>query len=156
MDTRNGRDSANRAVRGKRIVCEALDWVGTPFMRGQSVKCVACDCAGLVVGIWREIGLGDISNLTRDQPKVPGELTLRDALEDFLVEDDSQVAMPGDIMSFAIRGIEQHLGVYIGSGAMVHSLNNRGVIRQDININWWENLRGVWRLPTWKRTVLDG
>src|SRR5690606_4769974 len=37
------------------IVAEALEWVGTPYRHQASLKGVACDCLGLVRGVWRSI-----------------------------------------------------------------------------------------------------
>jgi len=37
-----------------RIVAAARAWIGTPYRHQASVKGVACDCLGLVRGVWRD------------------------------------------------------------------------------------------------------
>ena len=39
------------------VLIEARRWLGTPFMAGASVRGVGCDCAGLIEGVARELGL---------------------------------------------------------------------------------------------------
>jgi cell wall-associated NlpC family hydrolase len=39
------------------VVVEARSWLGTPFAAGASVKSVGADCAGLVEGVARDLGV---------------------------------------------------------------------------------------------------
>ena len=39
------------------VLIEARRWLGTPFMAGASVRGVGCDCAGLIEGVARNLGL---------------------------------------------------------------------------------------------------
>jgi cell wall-associated NlpC family hydrolase len=41
----------------KKIVATAREWIGTPFAWGCSEKSLACDCAGLVLGVGKEVRL---------------------------------------------------------------------------------------------------
>ena len=43
-------------TRSDRIVSAARRWIGTPFHHRASVHGVGCDCLGLVIGVWREVG----------------------------------------------------------------------------------------------------
>lgn len=36
-------------------VIEAREWIGTPYVIGQDVKGVGCDCLGLLRGVWRVV-----------------------------------------------------------------------------------------------------
>lgn len=52
---------ADQSTRGSgddlrlRIVAEARTWIGTPYRHQASLKGTACDCLGLVRGVWRAI-----------------------------------------------------------------------------------------------------
>ena len=37
------------------VLAEALSWVGTPYRHQGSTKGVACDCLGLIRGVWRAV-----------------------------------------------------------------------------------------------------
>src|SRR6266478_895343 len=39
------------------IVTEAMAWRGTPFHHSASLKCVGCDCVGLLIGIGKGVGI---------------------------------------------------------------------------------------------------
>jgi cell wall-associated NlpC family hydrolase len=43
---------------GELVAAEALTWIGTPFVWGQSVKERGCDCKGLIAGVARELEAG--------------------------------------------------------------------------------------------------
>ena len=38
-----------------RVIAAARSWLGTPYHDQASVRGVACDCLGLVRGVWREL-----------------------------------------------------------------------------------------------------
>ena len=42
------------------VVCEARTWLGTPFHHQARAKGEACDCAGLVIGVARALGVGGL------------------------------------------------------------------------------------------------
>ena len=51
----------------------------------------------------------------------------------------------GDIVLMKFRGIESHIGVYVGSGRLLHSMAKVGCV-VDLIKRWDNNITGVYRL----------
>jgi len=45
------------AAERQNVVVEALTWLNTPYVHGARVKGAGCDCATLLLMVWRECGL---------------------------------------------------------------------------------------------------
>jgi len=111
------------SIRGAAIVTEAREWLGTPFVWGQSAKGRGCDCKGLVQGVARELGLPEadtfyatFSSYRPDKP-VPVSL-LKEGMA--AVFDQVSEPEPGDVLLLKYRGSAQHLGIYCGD-TVIHA-----------------------------------
>jgi cell wall-associated NlpC family hydrolase len=110
--------------RGRAIADEAMAWVGTPFVWGQSQKGVGCDCKGLVAGVFRELGRPEaesfyatFSNYRVDRP-VPAAL-LAEGFEKLFRRVET--LNPGDIMLLKHAGQPGHMAVFVGGDRAVHA-----------------------------------
>ena len=54
-------------VKRQDIIIEAKEWLGTKWQHQASLKQVACDCVGLVRGVYRELTGIDV-NISIDYP----------------------------------------------------------------------------------------
>lgn len=103
------------------IVAEARQWIGTPFVWGQSQKGVGCDCKGLVQGVAREIGLPEaqtfyatFASYRPDKP-VPTALLKEGMAKVFAGADQMK---PGDVLLLKMHGRAQHLAICCGDTAI--------------------------------------
>jgi NlpC/P60 family putative phage cell wall peptidase len=102
------------------IVAEALSWLGTPYRHQASVKGVACDCLGLVRGVWRGV-VGDEPErpptYTPDWAEAAGEETLAEAATRHMTRIDARDAREGDVLLFRWRANlpAKHAAIVISS-----------------------------------------
>ena len=107
-------------TRGLEVVAAARAWLETPFVWGQSVKGVGCDCKGLVAGVARELDwpeAASVQALARDYRQVdPARLKagLR-ALFDHVGTIEA-----GDVLLLTVAGKAQHLAIATGEETMIH------------------------------------
>jgi len=128
---------------GTAIVMAARSWAGTPFRHAERTKGLGVDCAGLVLGVARELGLTDwdFRNYSR---QVNCEF-MRRQIELFCdpVEGEPE---PGDLLLLAIHGHPQHLALYAGDGMMIHAHESAGmVVEHRFDEFWQRRLRGIYR-----------
>lgn len=108
------------------VVTQAREWIGTPFQHQQRTKGVAVDCAGLVIGVARELGLVapefDVSGYAR-QPDGVSLLRWCDEYMDRVKQDDMQ---PGHVVVVAYDKAPGHMGIlgnYAHGGlSIIHAL----------------------------------
>jgi cell wall-associated NlpC family hydrolase len=111
------------ATVGLAVVAEAREWLGTPFVWGQSAKGVGCDCKGLVQGVARELGLPEAdtfyATFSSYRPDKPVPVAL---LKEGMAAVFEQVAKPrpGDVLLLKTGGKAQHLGIYCGA-TIIHA-----------------------------------
>jgi cell wall-associated NlpC family hydrolase len=112
----------------QRIAAEAVEWVGTPFVWGQSVKQVGCDCKGLVAGVFRELGRPEadsfyatFSHYRADRP-VPSTL-LVEGFESLF--DRVNDVKPGRILLLNHAGHPGHMAIAVSEERAVHAFPGR-------------------------------
>ena len=109
------------SVRFKRLVEQAMTYLGTPYRRGGTTR-RGVDCSGLVGAVYGEQGL----DLPRTAAQQFGEGVAVAASD----------LRPGDLVFFRDtykRGIS-HVGIYIGDGRFLHAAGRRhGVIVSDLS-----------------------
>jgi|APTNR8051073442_1049403.scaffolds.fasta_scaffold00680_12 cell wall-associated NlpC family hydrolase len=127
----------------------ARTWLLTPFMIGASVKGQGCDCAGLLEGVFRELG-----------HVVPSRraTNLCEALESVDYLTPSDCFQIGDILLFSqICGASEpenfHAGILVENNYLIHSHWTRGVTINRFG-NWFQTrLRKSYRYtgtPNWQ------
>lgn len=113
-----------RANKGQRIADEALEWLDTPFVWGQSTKGHGCDCKGLIQGVARELGRPEadsfyatFSSYRVDRP-VPASLLIEGFEKLFNRVDEMR---PGDILLMKYAGRPGHMAIYLGNDRAIHA-----------------------------------
>jgi cell wall-associated NlpC family hydrolase len=138
--------------RGRAIAAEALDWIGTPFVWGQSQKGVGCDCKGLVAGVFRELGRPEAESFYAsfagyrvDRP-VPAELLTEGFSKLFRRVSEPK---PGDILLLKHAGRAGHMAIFVGGDRAVHAYpgqNGAGVKSRPLDVLLHKYpLHSVWR-----------
>lgn len=108
----------------ERVAAEAREWIGTPFVWGQSVKGVGTDCKGLIRGVARELGLEEaecfyaqFASYRPDRP-VPSSLLVEGMGEVF---DRASEPTPGDVLLLKVHGSAAHLAIVTDEDRAVHA-----------------------------------
>lgn len=116
------------------IVSEALSWVGTEYHHQARRKGIACDCLGLIIGVYEHFH-GDLP-----KDRVPPytmwwaeelkQETLYQAADEYLDEIKLDEVLPGDVLLFRMKknNPAKHCGICTRDGWMVHSYSGHGVV----------------------------
>lgn len=111
----------------KRLVNEARRWVGTPYRYGGATKHGA-DCSGFVMSLFDQVyGL-----------KLPRSSWQQ---REYALPIDTRELRPGDLLFFATgsdKSRVSHVGVYIGSGLMVHASPRKGIVEAMITDQYFK------------------
>ena len=114
------------------IVKEALEWVGTPFVHGASVKGSGCDCLGLIKGVYENVS----GNSTPGLPMYPEDFWQDVGWHTVFLNRLRTVAGPsgtgpeaGSLLLFAKDGRLTHLGIAVDGKTMVHTSSDRRIGR---------------------------
>lgn len=92
------------------VVAEARSWISTPWVHQQRTKGVAVDCAGLVIGVARALGLVDPDFDINGYTRAPDGTLLRRCAE--VMQPVQQHAMqPGDVLVIATDSEPAHMGI---------------------------------------------
>ena len=104
------------ASTGARIVETAKRFLGLPYLWG-GMSSYGYDCSGFAYNMHRSVGI-TIPRDASDQAKA-GQLVEKPDLQ------------PGDLLFFAYeegKGRVHHVGIYCGSGQMIHSPDSQGAV----------------------------
>ena len=123
------------------IVAAARTWIGTPYRHQASLKGVGCDCLGLLVGVWRELGgavPGRLPAYTPDWAEASGRETLAEGVRRLLTEIAPGEAGAGDIVLFRWRPHlpAKHCGILTAPDRMVHAQEKAAVSEVAVS-GWW-------------------
>ena len=91
------------------IVAAGRSWLDTPFVHEARLKGVGVDCAGVIIGVAREVGLSDydISGYGR----VPEPARMRGELDANMDRITLAEILPGDVLWCRIERDPQHLAL---------------------------------------------
>lgn len=127
------------------IIEEAREWVDTPFHHQASVKGVGCDCAGMVKGVWRELG-NDVSGIPSDYPRTPSNGQLVKILEKYLGR--SAERKPGDVLVFTLLNEPQHIGILTENNTVIHAYQPfNKVAEHRLDAKWARRITAIFRFP---------
>lgn len=137
------------------VLAEARLWLGTPYRHQASTRGVACDCLGLVRGVWRA--------LHGPEPEVPppyrpdwaetgGRELLLEALSRRLRPIDPAEARPGDVLVFRMApgAVAKHCAILSGPDRMIHAYWGRACVESWLGRWWRERLAGAFRFPSYR------
>lgn len=110
------------------VIAEARTWIGTPFAHQGRIKGEWCDCAGLIVGVARALGISTFDYTQYGPIPVPGHMGR--LLDENLNRIEAGKQQGGDIfwMRDLIRSasVPRHLGILTFDGTIIHAENSAG------------------------------
>lgn len=111
------------------IVAEARAWLGTPWQHQARSNGVAVDCAGLVIGVSRVLGLVSAGMDVTHYPRMPDGRSLIAHCDEWMRRIPAAAAQPGDVLVMRFDVHPQHLAIVAdyphGGLAIVHALDSR-------------------------------
>jgi len=114
----------------EQIADAARGWVGTPFQHQQRERGVAVDCAGLVIGVARELGLVEPSFDVNGYSRLPDGQTLLEHCRRWMREVARDAMSVGDVLVVRFDREPQHFGFLVdyrhGGLAIVHAATKYG------------------------------
>jgi NlpC/P60 family putative phage cell wall peptidase len=135
----------------ERVVTAARGWIGTPYRHQASLRGVGCDCLGLLVGVWREIGgtCPAVPAYTPDWAEASGRETLAEGLASVLRALAPQDARAGDVVLFRWRAHlpAKHAGILVAPGRMVHAQERAAVAEVPLGGWWRRRMAFAFRFP---------
>ncbi len=131
---------------GLDVVRVARTWLGTPYHHQGRVKGAGVDCAGLLVGVAKELGLSDF-DVTGYSGRPNGDSLTRVCQEQMTPITLEQLSA-GDVLLFKFEAYAGHLGIFIGDNTLIHSyMPRRQVVEHSLDARWWSLVAGQYRLP---------
>src|ERR1700690_73471 len=133
--TKPSMEVAAMAIDANKIVTAARGWIGTPYLHQASLKGVACDCLGLLRGVWRELEGAEpqtVPAYSPDWAEATGDETLYAGLARHAREIPREEIVPGDVLLFrmASRAPAKHCGIVAeknGCLTLIHARQNKRV-----------------------------
>jgi cell wall-associated NlpC family hydrolase len=112
-------------VSGADVVACARTWIGTPFQHQQRIKGLAVDCAGLVIGVARELGLVPAEFDVTHYSRQPDGVSIQRWCQEHMLCVEQSAMRPGDVVVVAFDVRPQHLGIvgnyWHGGMSMIHA-----------------------------------
>jgi NlpC/P60 family putative phage cell wall peptidase len=131
------------------VVAAARSWLGTRWHHQGRVKGAGVDCAGLVIGVARELGIADVD--FANYSRFPVGRTLRDVCGLYMTRINPEDVQPGDVLLMAFVTEPQHLAIvaeFDGRPTIIHAFADaRGVVENDLAEPWISRIRGAYRMP---------
>ena len=122
---------------GKALVAAARKWIGTPYAYGGHSR-KGTDCSGFLMEVFRECAGIDLPRSSRDQ-------------QAYCHPIDREDLAIGDLVFFSSKrsgSRVSHVGMYIGNGRMIHASSSRGVVEDDLSLQYYvTHFRGAGRVP---------
>jgi cell wall-associated NlpC family hydrolase len=134
------------------VVAEARTWLGTPWVHQHRVKGHAVDCAGLVIGVARTLGLVGPDFDVADYTRTP-DGRLLDLCAAHMRPVSRAAMQPGDVVVVAVEHDPQHMGIVTpypgGRLAMIHatSVGGRGVVESRLVFTRVLQFRAAFAMP---------
>lgn len=125
----------------EQIIATARGWIGTPYQHQAALKGVGCDCLGLIVGVWRELG-GEhdqaIPPYSPDWAEAMRRETLAEGFRTYLTEIVPRAAAAGDVVLFRWRSHlpAKHAAILTDKNRMVHAQDGAAVSEVPVS-DWW-------------------
>jgi NlpC/P60 family putative phage cell wall peptidase len=133
------------------IVAEARSWIGTPYHHQARAKGVGVDCAGLVIGIARELGMVapdfDISGYARR----PDGWSFLSWSDQHMRRIPRAQMGPGSCVVVRFDQHPQHIGIvgdYVHGGlSIIHAIQGRGVVETRLMLDKHMIFVAAYELP---------
>lgn len=109
------------------VVACARTWVDTRYQHQARIKGVGVDCAGLVIGVARELGIVRPDFDVVGYARQPDGVSLIKWCAESMVEIMREEMQPGDVVVVAFDKAPGHMGIvgdYLHGGhSIIHALN---------------------------------
>lgn len=130
------------------IVGEAREWIGTPFVHGQQLKGVGCDCIGLIAGVADALGMPEAALWARDTRfrgygRLPDPALLRAACVEYLHPIERVRATLGDILVYSFGKEPMHFAIVsrLDPPYVIHCFERAGsVVENGAAATFWKPL----------------
>jgi len=120
------------------MICQqALTWEGTKFKHQGRLKHVGVDCAGVIIGVARELNLDTFVNFRdyRDYKRIPDSDKMTATLRQFMTKVN--LPLPGDVLQMSFFNNPQHLVILLDGNNIIHSNSNFGkVVVHRLDSEW--------------------
>lgn len=133
---------------GQRVVALAEGWLGTPYRHQGATKGVACDCIGLIRGVWRELYGREpplaVPPYAPDWAERAGEERLLEAASLLFGPQVPRGAMQaGDVLLFRWQAgcAAKHAGILADATSFIHAYEQVAVTRSAL-------------VPAWRRRIV--
>lgn len=139
----------------ERVLAEARDWIGTPYLHQCATKGAGTDCLGLLRGVWRAVYGAEpeaVPAYTQDWAEPSGEELLWQAARRHLRPKPLAEAAPGDVLLFRMRegAVAKHLGLQARIGtapSFIHAYTGHGVIESPLSGPWARRIAARFAFP---------
>lgn len=117
-------------IRGgrKKIVEEALTWLGTPYRYAGNEKGKGTDCSGMVIRVYEDIEGVKLPRNSKKQSEFCKKLKKKDV-------------KPGDLVFFATGrdpSAVSHVGIMVDDNRFIHASTKKGVILSEMATPYYE------------------
>lgn len=110
------------------VVAAARSWMATPYLHQGRMKRVGVDCAGLVIGVARELGLVEQDFDIQGYPRTPDGVEMIAIGDRFMTRVPLRDLKPGHVVVMRYEIDPQHVGItgdYLHGGlSLVHALGS--------------------------------
>jgi NlpC/P60 family putative phage cell wall peptidase len=136
----------------ERVIAVARSWLGTPYHDQASVRCVGCDCLGLVRGIWREVVGPEplaLPPYSRDWGETGPRESLAEAARRVMAELPATALVPGALVLFRMRtgAVAKHCGIVTAPDRFVHAYERTGVVEVPLDAPWRRRIAFAFLFP---------
>ena len=108
------------------VVAYARSWIDTPYLHQARLTGVGVDCAGLVIGVARELGIVPADFDVVGYARQPDGVSLVGWCEQSMTEIRRDQMQPGDVVVVAFDAAPGHMGIcgdYLHGGlSIIHAL----------------------------------
>lgn len=112
--------------RREAVVRVAHEWLGTPFRHKAALKGVATDCAGILVGVYKEAGVLPpdfvLGNYNYQHALHHSEELYIGELQQYMKIIPESEAQPGDIVLYRHDRTFSHSGIIINWPTIIHAV----------------------------------
>jgi len=121
------------------IVPKAKEWIGTPFSHQKSLKSIASDCAGLVEGVFNELGENII--FSKNYAHSPSAMLFKETVEQYCDKINLKDVKDGDLLTFTFRTEPQHIAIVskVNPIYIIHAFSRARKVTEHILSEDWLN-----------------
>lgn len=134
------------------ITQETRTWIGTKWQHQACLKGVACDCVGLLRGVYAALVEPITPNIdyTREWPLYKSEEKMYTEFKKYFVEIPIEAAKEGDLLLFGFgKGPAHHCAIVVQDGFIIHTWLDAGkVVESRMDDQWRGNRRYAFAFPS--------